>query len=418
MPPLLVFDLPPTALDAQRRSCSGIRLSWVAPENPSHLSAVTGYLVAYQNTQDVPEDLSEGASWLPSGAAFESEDASAVALMPPHRLIMGHATVELDGLHASTEYAASVLPRNKYGWGRKWSEPIYFDTAADTLSPLTPGSVAVHPTDKRCSEIAVRVPRAPYGICRRPAEFAVQIRVGHSLDDGTASWVTVRRAIATPQGEAVRIKVTDPTRPFQVRLTAQNDQGVADPSEPTTVAPADQGSGGCLSEFDWDPLVSQTSGASGADRSRVVVTTSKASILRNRVPSGPTIGVNGSLGRAELLAGIAAIMAVGVTLRGIISRQRYSKVASSADRDDSGEEEDEVTDGSEESDDGEETTHFTRDEFGEAPARSAPLNDEEEAMLLARVASMLSKPAPTLNGTLTTPPCTAPTPAPLPVFSL
>ena len=267
-PPILAFDTPPIDLIAHGRSCSGIHLSWHAPENTGAWSAAVGYLVAYRRSASVLADDDEG--WLAPGAAFENGDVSALELLPPHVLVTarGQTTVELEGLAANVEYTAAALPRNEYGWGTRWSSPVYFRTASDTLPPIEPDAPLVHPMDPRCSDVGVRLPAAELGVCRRPAEFAVQVRLGHHLD-ASGSWTTVRRTIASPLGELARVRVVDPTQPFQVRLVAQNAKGVAPSSEPTTVRPGEHG--GCVSALDWDPKAPPIPTALSRAKVRVVV---------------------------------------------------------------------------------------------------------------------------------------------------
>ena len=236
---------------SRARTCSSIQLAWIAPKNTGTWSAVEGYLVAYKPSDHITD---ESDGWLPEGSDFELEDSSVLSSLPLHRLTEGDQTsVELTELNGNTEYAVAVLPRNAYGWGHHWSVAAYLQTATDTLPPMTPVAPAVHPMDARCSEVLVEVPASEHGRCRRPSLFEVQLRAGHDSDDGTYSWTTVRRVIASPARELVRVRIPDPSQPFQMRLVAMNAKGSAPPSEATSVTPSTAHRGGCISDADFDP---------------------------------------------------------------------------------------------------------------------------------------------------------------------
>lgn len=323
-PPLNVFETAPRAVAISRGhppTCKGAYLSWLEPENTGDWAHASSYLVAYQRSDRTrPGDT----SWLPEGSAFEDEDG--LDALPWHQLVSA-TMVELSHLHANTEYIAVVLPHNAFGWGRRWSEPVFFHTAMDDQPPPAADAPAVHVMDGRCSEVQVRVPMAELGVCRRPAEFSVQVRVGDDSDGGSGSWTTVRRVIAKPQGDTARVRVNDPGRPFQVRLLVQNERGLGGPSHPTTLRP--RADNGCKSERDWNPLVPQHLDHIDSSKARVVVSSTGGA--KTTVASSPTAWTAPWGGISIAGVCIAAFAGLAVLQHLLRRPPQYSKVATVTD---------------------------------------------------------------------------------------
>jgi hypothetical protein len=200
---------------------------------------VIGYVIAYQPSAKIIDD----DSWLPNAKTLRVADASTRKIMSDTNTIL------LAGLEASAEYVAAVLPRNKFGWGHRWSEPLFFHTASDTLPPVAQRAPSVHPVDEQCNDVAVQLPAVSDRQCRRPSEFLVQLRSGDGTDEGVGSWATIRRSTGTPTGETVHVRAAPSTGAFQIRLLAGNAKGLGAPSPPTTVR-RDPAGKRCISELD------------------------------------------------------------------------------------------------------------------------------------------------------------------------
>ena len=230
--------------------CDSIRFTWNPPTRGQWASAPNGYAVYHERADRIAYDM------LPQ--SYDELVSSGL----PHRVTTGAATsLEVGGLDASTDYVVTILPRNSFGWGLKWSPPVVVGTRRGKDAPPALEAPAVHPHDDTCSSIDVRV--GPFGQgCRRPDEVLVQVYA-----EATRGWTTVSR-MTDPVGGSASVRAIDAERAFLVRLVARNERGTGPPSEATTLNPGQQV--GCESERDWEPPEETTELAASEAASKAV----------------------------------------------------------------------------------------------------------------------------------------------------
>ena len=182
---------------------------------------MTSYAVYYERESVVPTD-----ELLPT-----STEAAAVQGVP-HRTVQHATSLELEGLHANTDYALMVLARNAHGWGHRWSAPLLGSTDGATDAPPAAEAPTIRRRPDDC-ELVLELPTPRPG-CAEPSEFLVQVEDATS---GSGAWSTVGRfggrEVVVLSGEAAEAAAVVGAH---VRLVARNAQGEAPPG-PGTLLP-------------------------------------------------------------------------------------------------------------------------------------------------------------------------------------